>query len=176
MSASKLEFCQRRIQRGVYAIEFAVVFLFFFALLYAVLCYGVLFTVRLGMQNAAEEGARAGLRFQPTWAMRLAEAERHVQQRLTWMKYPPVPRAQLCEMGTVPSCRDATGTGAQPSCHAAAGHLCQIVVSVSYAPFANSGEPWLPPLPAALLPAGSVTQGAFTLTGRASMLLDERAW
>src|SRR4051812_26140300 len=51
-------------QRGVYAVEFAFVYLLFFALVYATLCYGVLFTLRAGLQHAAEDGARAALRYQ----------------------------------------------------------------------------------------------------------------
>ena len=53
---------RRRTQRGVYAVEFALVFLMFFALLYASLCFGLLFAFRAGLQNAAEDGARAALR------------------------------------------------------------------------------------------------------------------
>jgi type IV secretory pathway VirB3-like protein len=49
----------------VYAIEFAMVFLIFFAVLYGAICYGMLFAFRLGVQNAAEDGARAALRYQP---------------------------------------------------------------------------------------------------------------
>ena len=51
-----------RRQRGVYAIELAFVFMIFFGLIYALVCYGILFTFRLGLQSAAEEGARAALR------------------------------------------------------------------------------------------------------------------
>jgi Flp pilus assembly protein TadG len=160
---------QRRIQRGLYAIEFAVVFLIFFAMLYAVICYGILFAVRMGMQNAAEEGARAGLRYQSNWAQRLVAAEGETARRLTWMKYPPTPRAQLCEMGSSLVCRDAGAATPVPQCNATTSNFCQIVVSVSYAPY--SGQPWLPPLPQALLP-GSGSLGAFTLNGRASMLLE----
>lgn len=160
---------RRHAQRGLYAIEFAVVFLLFFAILYAVICYGILFAVRMGMQNAAEEGARAGLRYQTNWAQRLASAEGETSRRLTWMKYPPTPRAQLCEMGASLVCRDAAAATPVPQCNASTSNFCQIVVSVSYSPYA--GQPWLPPLPQVLLP-GSSAVGAFTLTGRASMLLE----
>ena len=159
----------RHLQRGLYAIEFAVVFLLFFAMLYAVICYGILFAVRMGMQNAAEEGARAGLRYQSNWTQRLAAAEGETARRLTWMKYPPAPRAQLCEMGPTPVCRDAAAAAPVPQCNAAASSFCQIVVSVSYSPY--GGLPWLPPLPQTLLP-GSGATGVFTLNGRASMLLE----
>lgn len=158
-------------QRGVYAIEFGMVFLMFFAVLYAVLCYGMLFTVRLGMQNAAEEGARAGLRYQTSWTLRLREAERETNLRLAWMKYPPAATAQLCQMTPGTVCSSGAATPAQ--CAIALDQLCQIVVTVSYAPYANRAQPWLPPLPAPLLPGGSASpNAAFTLVGQASMLLD----
>lgn len=159
----------RHAQSGLYAIEFALVFLLFFSMLYAVISYGILFAVRMGMQNAAEEGARAGLRYQASWPQRLVSAEAETARRLTWMKYPPAPRAQLCELRAPMVCRDAGAATPVPQCNATAGDFCQIVVTVSYAPY--GGLPWLPPLPQAILP-GSAGAGAFTLNGRASMLLE----
>lgn len=158
-------------QRGVYAIEFGMVFMVFFAVLYAVLCYGILFTVRLGMQNAAEEGARAGLRYQASWTLRLREAERETNLRLSWMKYPPAATAQLCQLTPSTVCSSGAATPAQ--CAIALDQLCQIVVTVSYAPYANRAQQWLPPLPAPLLPGSSASQAnTFMLIGQASMLLD----
>ena len=63
-----------RAQRGVYAIEFAFTFLLLFGLIYTIICYGILLTYRMALQNAAEEGARAALRYQPDITARLAEA------------------------------------------------------------------------------------------------------
>jgi Flp pilus assembly protein TadG len=162
----------RRRQRGLYAIEFALVFMLFFTMLYAVVCYGILFAVRMGMQNAAEEGARAGLRYQINWSQRLVEAERETNLRLAWMKYPPTPTAQLCEIGSG-ICRGATGAAPASACNAATNNLCQIVVSVNYQPY-NGSQRWLPPLPGLLLPGSGGALGAtqFTLKGRAGVLLE----
>ena len=162
-------------QRGVYAIEFGIVFLFLFAALYALLCYGILFAVRLGLQNAAEEAARAGLRYQPTVAQRLSAARAEANLRLNWMKYPAVLSTQVCQVGA--SGRFCTDGTALTQCRSSADSLCQIVVSISYAPYADKTRPWLPPLPDPLLPDGGRTTAektAFTLNGRASMLLDHR--
>lgn len=63
-------------QRGAYAVEFALVFLISFSLLYGVIAYGMLFAFRLGLQNAAEEGARAALRYQPTLDQRRERPQR----------------------------------------------------------------------------------------------------
>ncbi|RYX89639.1 MAG: pilus assembly protein [Comamonadaceae bacterium] len=165
-------------QRGVYAIEFAAVFLILFGMLYAVLCYGVLFGVRLGMQSAAEDAARVGLRYQPTVAQRLQAAETAAATRLAWMKYPPVLTAQLCAVGDTLVCTNGGAGTPTPPCSRAGNTICQIVVSISYAPYANRAQPWLPPLPNPLLPTGSAQNGGtstFTLVGRASMLIDERS-
>ena len=50
-------------QRGVYALEWAIIFPVFFALLYACISYGLAFLVRESMQAAAEDAARATLRY-----------------------------------------------------------------------------------------------------------------
>lgn len=161
----------QRGQHGVYAIEFGIVFLFLFAALYAVLCYGTLVAVRIGLQNAAEEGARAGLRYQPTVAQRVAAAQAEASARLAWMKYPPVLNAQVCQVGATSVCSDGA---ALTQCRSSSGSICQIVVSVAYAPYADRSKPWLPPLPDPLVPNAGAGTTTFTLTGRASMLLDHR--
>lgn len=53
-----------RRQRGVYALEWAAIFIVFFMLLYAILSFGLGFLVREAMQWAAEDGARAALQYQ----------------------------------------------------------------------------------------------------------------
>ncbi|MDO9405561.1 MAG: pilus assembly protein [Polaromonas sp.] len=167
----------QRLQRGVYAVEFAIVFLLFFAMLYAVLAYGVLFAVRLGMQDAAETAARVGLRAQQTWNARLVAAETEAVRRLWWMRSPPQYQTQLCVVGpslATPACDPAPGS--LPTCSLAADTTCQIVVTIRYAPYAQGTPAWLPPLPSALLPgSGGPDNEAFTLVARASMLLDERS-
>lgn len=50
-------------QRGVAAIEFALIFPVFFMLLYGIITYGVIFLAQQSIALAAEEGARAALRY-----------------------------------------------------------------------------------------------------------------
>lgn len=52
-------------QRGATALEFAFVFPVFFMLFYATVHFGLVFTARMSLQHAAEEGARAALRWHP---------------------------------------------------------------------------------------------------------------
>src|SRR5256885_204676 len=72
-------------QRGVYALEWAIIFPVFFALLYACISYGLAFLVRESMQAAAEDAARATLRYQTSRSARLDAARSLVQQRLDWL-------------------------------------------------------------------------------------------
>ncbi|BAN27242.1 TadE/TadG family type IV pilus assembly protein [Caballeronia insecticola] len=54
----------RRTQRGNMAIEFAIVFPLFFVVFYAIVTYSLIFVAQQSLTLAAEEGARAALRFQ----------------------------------------------------------------------------------------------------------------
>lgn len=77
-------------QRGVYALEWAIIFPVFFVLLYAIVSYGLTFFVRESMQFAVEEGARAALRYPvgvnaPNWLHRKQAAIASVQKMLAWL-------------------------------------------------------------------------------------------
>ncbi|MFV9474295.1 TadE/TadG family type IV pilus assembly protein [Advenella sp. RU8] len=51
-------------QKGVYAVEFAFVFIIFFLVLYGMITYGLIFAAQQSLNFAAETGARAGLQWQ----------------------------------------------------------------------------------------------------------------
>ncbi len=141
-------------QRGVYAIEYGLVFLFLFALLYTIVCYGILFTYKLGLQTAAEDGARAALRHQTDLSARQAQAETvALRQTQGWL---PAAAGPL-----VSSSIERNDPGAP--CNAAATQWCQIVVTVT----AEDLHEVLPPFPGFALPT--------RLTGQASVLLDGAA-
>lgn len=72
-------------QRGVYALEWALVFSVFFILLYALASFGLAFLVRESMQWATEDGARAALQFQDNREARRARAKAVVLERLDWL-------------------------------------------------------------------------------------------
>ncbi|SCX74047.1 TadE/TadG family type IV pilus assembly protein [Variovorax sp. EL159] len=146
-------------QRGVYAIEFAMVFLIFFVLIYAAICYGLIFTLRFGLQNAAEDGARAALRYQIDLPTRAAQAQTVATASASWLP------AAVTLNATATVCQVATNncTAAVISaCGITWATRCQMVVTVTAS---NMGR-LLPPLPSFATP----TQ----LTGQASMLLDTR--
>ncbi len=147
-----------RSQRGVYAIEFAMVFLIFFTVLYAVICYGMLFAFRLGLQNAAEDGARAALQYQSTLAARVARATSVAEARSDWMPRVKAPDVSICHV------EGAAGVALCPavSCGPSWSQRCQVHVVVQ----ADNLQSVLPPLPSFAVPD--------QIAGRASMLLELR--
>jgi Flp pilus assembly protein TadG len=146
-----------RRQRGVYAIEFAMVFLIFFAVLYGAICYGMLFAFRLGVQNAAEDGARAALRYQSTLQGRQNHAQAVAQQAIGWLPTVVTRNVQASVCGVV---SNVCGT---PACGPDWNARCQMVVTVT----ASNMNGLLPPLPAFAMPN--------IIIGKASMLLDGRS-
>ncbi|MDP9990585.1 Flp pilus assembly protein TadG [Variovorax boronicumulans] len=146
-----------RSQRGAYAIEFALVFLIFFSLLYAIICYGMLFTFRVGLQNAAEDGARAALQYQNSLEARRQHAQDVAKTQSNWM--PPIvnlnPVAQICTV------EDNICISAK--CGSNWTMRCQIVVTVT----ATNLRALLPPLPNFAIPD--------QIVGQASMLLDGKS-
>lgn len=148
-------------QRGTYAIEFAFVFLLFYALLYATLCYGVMFAMRSGLQHAAEDGARAGLRYQnvaagsdPMPLRRAAAAQAAALKVAGWSSTAPVVVAQVCQ--------PATANCTNPVCGPTWTQRCQMVVTVT-----ATGMDRLMPMLHFALPD--------RLVGHASLLLDGRS-
>ncbi|WP_423458405.1 TadE/TadG family type IV pilus assembly protein [Ottowia sp. VDI28] len=74
-----------RHQRGVYALEWALIFVLFFMLLYAIVSFGLGFLVRESMQWAAEDGVRAALQHQYGRDLRKQRAKEVVQSNLAWL-------------------------------------------------------------------------------------------
>lgn len=150
-------FASPRFQRGVYAIEFAFVFLIFFTILYAIICYGMLFAFRLGLQNAAEDGARAALQYQNSIEGRKNRAANVATAQSDWMPQTvkPVVSARICRVEGVNECTPV-------ACGPAWGQRCHVEVLVE----ANNLGSLLPPLPSFAVPS--------QIAGKASMLLDLR--
>lgn len=137
-------------QEGVYAIEFALVFLIFFALIYGIICYAILFTFRFGLQNAAEDGARAALRYQVSLQARQDKA-RDVALAKTedWL---PVAADVSAEVVYYDGAR----------CGLTFAQRCQIVVKVS----ASGLNEVLPPFPRFAMPDRLAVQASVWLDGR----------
>lgn len=64
----------RKRQQGIAAIEFAIVFPVFFAILYGIITYGLILAAQQTLTMSASEGARAFLRYQTNVAERKTSA------------------------------------------------------------------------------------------------------
>ena len=152
-----------RRQRGVYAIEYAMAFLLFFGLIYSIICYSIVFTFRFGLQNAAEDGARAALRHQNSLAARQLKAQQVAQDRSLGWK----PTAAVLTIPLPEVCHTASGNCLQPAgtlpCGTSWAQRCQVSVTVRLGELHQV----LPPFPAFALPN--------ELVGKASVLLDGSA-
>lgn len=147
-----------RLQRGVYAIEYAFVFLVFFTVLYAIICLGIVFTLRFAMQNAAEDGARAALRYQTDIPGREQKAKAVAELQTNGL-FPskPVVVATVCRVD---------GNNCDPAkraCGAAWEQRCQVTVKITVSGFAQL----LPPLPSFAVPDMLAVQASMLLDGRA---------
>ncbi|EDT42572.1 TadE/TadG family type IV pilus assembly protein [Burkholderia ambifaria] len=75
--------CRR--QRGATAVEFAIIFPVFFVIFYAILSFGMIFTIQQSLTLAASEGARAGLNYAPSLAARVTNATTTAQNVVGWL-------------------------------------------------------------------------------------------
>jgi Flp pilus assembly protein TadG len=166
-------------QGGATAIEFAFVFPLLFLFFYGSLTYGLIFLMRLGLQNSAEAGVRAALRTQIiTYANGSTSAQKRQQQMLarvnagiavaqaqaSWMNTwrAPTVTANICVADA--ECLTTAGTAVYPDCNAST--RCQVVVMVTY-PYAVA--PAIPGI------AGFGLLTPNTIQGRARVLFDGRA-
>ena len=152
-------------QRGVYALEWALIFPVFFLLLYAIISYGLTFLVREAMQSAAEDAARAALRYQSSRSARLQAATTTAQQRLSWLPAnlrPPPDRidVQVCRLQNITLCQPTL------SCGVPMAERCMVRVTIAIAYGTN---PLLPALPG----LGLVMAFPDWMTASASIMVDK---
>lgn len=84
------ESCLRSRQRGVYALEFAAVFVVFFLVLYALLTFGLIIAAQQTLNFAAEDAARSALRWQSgdeqeSLSRRMAAAKQRAADLTGWV-------------------------------------------------------------------------------------------
>lgn len=162
-----------RRQNGSTAIEFALTFPLMFMLFYGILTYGLIFTARLSLQLAAEEGARAALRHQvvPTGSSQLAQrvvaAVSMATQQSAWLGswQAPSVTADVC-LNSVSCPGGGSSGGVLPTCGAGLSDGCQLVVTVAYA---YTSKPLIPTAlgMGLLVPSRLIGQARVFLDGRA---------
>lgn len=111
-------------QQGAAAVEFALVFLIFFSVFYAIVCYGLVFAAQQSLTLAAEEGARAAVQDAASTADRVAHAQATAAGSASWLA-------------------DVAVTAAAAGCAANPAVTC-VTVTVSYN---YAAKPLVPPLP-----------------------------
>ena len=152
-------------QRGVYALEWAIIFPVFFMLLYSIVSYGLAFLVRESMQFAAEDGARAALRYQPNPTARLTTAQRVVIERLGWLPGALIPpesavNVRVCRVGNLDDCPPGL------ACGVAVTERCMVRLDFTI-PYGVS------PLAPSLRMFGMDVLNPSTLSASASILVDQ---
>lgn len=89
-------------ERGAAAVEFALVFIVFFMVLYGIISYGIIFAIRHSLTQAANEGARAAVRDVGGLVDRMLLAQATAANAVSWLGVrAPVP--EVTEV-TSPSC------------------------------------------------------------------------
>ena len=153
-------------QRGATALEFGLVFPALFVLFYGTLTFALIFTARMGLQHAAEEGARSAVTFRiegstpgtTQLTLRRDAARATALQQARWIS-----RWSPLQDGTRICAANRDCSGETTTCGRELADACKIFVSVTY-PYATR-----PILPSAFgLPVPT------TLSGEASLLLDGR--
>ena len=165
-----------RRQRGVYALEWAIIFPVFFLLLYGVISYGLTMLVRESMQHAAEEGARAALRYPvgiatPNWSHRYTAALGAMQRNMNWLPSAIRPNGAnvkftVCPLSATESAACTQDTPLNPAQTCDERAPCLVLVSYSIANYQDHAiAPGIPGL-GLVLP--------LTLSAHASLLIDRR--
>ncbi|QBQ98570.1 pilus assembly protein [Paraburkholderia pallida] len=144
----------KRAQGGIAAVEFAIAFPLFFAILYGIVMYSVIFLVQQSLTSAAAEGARAALVYQngtdpaSALASRAQAACTRALVVVSWLTH-------------APQCTPAVNT-APAGCTGNTAMDC-VQVTLTYA---WSSNPLVPPLPLMGLLAPS------SLVGQATVQID----
>ncbi|WP_175777945.1 TadE/TadG family type IV pilus assembly protein [Burkholderia anthina] len=144
--------CKWRRQRGVAAIEFAIVFPLFFLIFYAIVTFGLIFVVKQNLTFAASEGARAALNYTSSPCDRLKAAATTACSAVNGGGTPWGPLAtvatQVAGGSTQPvSCSASFTPSAPSSCAAAftstATSTFNVMVTMTYSYANNPLIPWL---------------------------------
>lgn len=162
-------------QRGVYALEWAIIFPVFFMLLYAIISFGLAFLVRESMQWAAEDGARAALQYQPNREERKQHALQVVKNNLGWLpsglkdslNQGSNLRFMICSLNSSNQCTEDMSTNALP-CDVDTGHSCMVQVDIKLPYAQHSFTP--------SLSLGVIEAAMPDLQAQAQILVDQKGF
>ena len=129
----------QKMQRGTAAIEFALVFPVFFVLLYGIITYCLIFVAQQSLTLAAEEGARAALRYAATPAARGTTACAVATQSVSWLGVANI----ACVASITPTC---SAPPVAPCVSAGSAYPIKVTVTYPY-----SAQPLVPLLLGSLM-------------------------
>lgn len=90
-------------ERGAVVIEFALVFVLFFLVMYGIVAYGMVFAVKHSLVQAANEGARAAVRDVGGLTERAELARAVASESIVWLgARAPAPEVQTEECAATP--------------------------------------------------------------------------
>lgn len=93
----------RKSERGAVVIEFALVFVLFFMVMYGITAYGIIFAIKHSLTQAANEGARAAVQDVGGLPERLELASTVAAQSVAWLgANAPVPVVTVVQPCTAP--------------------------------------------------------------------------
>lgn len=121
-------------------------------------------TFRMGLQNAAEDGVRAALRYKPTTQERRDAAIEVAKQRSQWIPVAVKPFLDVSASCSIAGA--AAGPCDEATCTSTAAweQRCQIIVTVT----AQRMDLLLPPILSLALPRQIVGQSSMLLSGNSS--------
>lgn len=93
----------KRVQGGAVVIEFALVFVLFFMVMYGIVAYGMIFALKHSLIQAANEGARAAVKDVGGVTQRLALARTVAAENIAWLgDRAPEPKVTAENCATTP--------------------------------------------------------------------------
>ncbi|MET3621914.1 TadE/TadG family type IV pilus assembly protein [Burkholderia ambifaria] len=134
-----------RRQRGVAAVEFAVVFPLFFLIFYAIVTFGMVFVIQQSLTFAASEGARAALNYTSAPCDRLVVSARNaVTQALAGSPWSQNVKfaAQVSTSVPVPTSTPGVTCSATSFASTSTSSF-NVMVTTTYSYAANPLIPWI---------------------------------
>ncbi|WP_423393337.1 TadE/TadG family type IV pilus assembly protein [Burkholderia sp. LMG 21824] len=133
-----------RRQRGVAAVEFAVVFPLFFLIFYAIVTFGMVFIIQQSLTFAASEGARAALNYTSAPCDRLqVNARNAVAQALAGAPWSSNVSFAAQVSTSVPTPTSTPGVTCGTTFTSTSTSAFNVMVTTTYSYAANPLIPWI---------------------------------
>ncbi|AXF20459.1 pilus assembly protein TadE [Burkholderia pyrrocinia] len=133
-----------RRQRGVAAVEFAIVFPLFFLIAYAIVTFGMIFIIQQSLTFAASEGARAALNYTSAPCDRLqVNARNAVTQALAGAPWSQNVNFAAQALTSAPAPASTPGVTCGVTFASTSTSAFNVMVTTTYSYAANPLIPWI---------------------------------